>query len=526
MLLGLLLLSSVGDISPRITGDSQQAAIGLGFSSASIVPVSSGVPVFERGDQIWAESFLNHTVLAVLWSPNQTSLVTSRYLYSDSPSILYVFGTNDTLGEWEIQVLETGQPPVAIQLTSGENVAASVAGPSLSGGEATYAASVELGGAYSIQACLLGEERHFASVRLPDLVSTGTLQVGSVGDSLSVIQNGTVLNAFSYEFEFYQPYSYQLPGSGGLDTVQVEVGHSVPTLVTSVGNSTQNVTVNWLASPREGRFDARAVVVSSQGAQLIEFPILLTADGILPLQGCAALVAVSSSNFQITASLGTSPSRWPRQLLLMYEWDGVEAFDFFPISSGVSSAVIRGGPWDATLEGAKVSVSSQPVTGSASASGTDVFYSGPPSSFPATVGITLSLLGRSADLRVNFQEPFTSGVIEAPVGELSVLVTSGGVDVRNASVSVVGPGGTLFNITRSDPVVFALLPGSYTFSASYQTRTVAGTANVTAGAKATVVADLASSSYDPGILLLMAAAAAGLAANVLVWLVLPRRAYR
>lgn len=526
LLLGLLLLSSLGDVTPQTMGATQQAALGLGFSSASIVRISTGVPIFERGDQLWAESFYNHTVAAVLWTPNQKTLMASRYLYPESPSILYVFRTNDTLGDWVIQTLDTGQSPFTIPLVSGENVTASVAGPALSGNQATYTASVEMGEAYSMQACLLGEAPHLASVRLPNVVSTGTLQVGRAGDSLSVTSNGTVVSPFSYEFEFYQSYSYRPPGSGALDTVQVEVGDSIPTLVTSSNNSTQNVRVNWLASPRQGRFDARAVIISAQGAQLIDFPILLTADGVVSLKGCAALASVSSSNLQITASLGISPSRWPRQLLLLYDWDGVESYGFSPISWGVSGADVRGGPWGAPLEGAKISITSQSAMGSASASGSQVFFSGPPNSFPAVVGMTVSLLGRSSNLQADFQEPFSSGDIEMPAGELSVGVVRDGANVRGALVNVVGPGGNLSDSTGSGPAVFVLLPGSYSFSASYQNRTVTGTAAVTAGAMVQVVADLTLTPYDPGVLLLSVAAALGLAANVLVWLVLPRRDFR
>lgn len=523
LLLLFLLVSPLGSAVPKVVEESQQSALALGFSAASLSPVSDGVPVYERGDQLWAESFYNHTVLAAVLAPNQSSVVASRYLYPDSPSILYNFGTNDTLGEWDVQILESGQPAVPVQLVSGGDVEASVSGPILSGGAATYSASVGVGDAYGIQGCLIGENLNIVTVKLPNTVSTGILQVESTGDSLSVALNGSVVASFTYQFELYQDYSYELPGSAGLDTFEVEVGLTSPNVVSGTWNGSQTTALDWLATPRPGRFDLRTIITSVSGAQLLDSQILLANGSMVQLQECAALISVSSNTFQMTANLDISISRWPRQLLLMYDWGGVEDYEFTPIDSAVSRVEVTGGPWEAPLKGASISIGPGALPGVTSTSGSVLYYAGLPGSFPVAVNITVSLLGRSSGLRAVLEEPFSSQVVAVPAGQLVVSVTSGGAVVRNASVEVVSPAGSLSGNTISGSATFVLFPGSYQYTVSSQNQEKNGEATVVAGAKSQLVADLTPPPYDLTTLLLVAAAIAGVLANLLVWAFMPRR---
>ena len=522
----VLILILMGALITFATPTGAEAAppqLGLGYSATSVIPVSTGLPVYTRGDQLWAESFYSYPVLVTLIGANQTIVVPPRYLYPESTGLLYVFGNNDTLGSWKLQLLDSASPPAIFQLVGSEGVNASVTGLSLVGNTASYAVSVASNVTYSDQACLLGAANPTVTVRLPPLLSSGSLRVQWTGGSLSVARNGTVFNSFTYSFELLQPYSYELPGSGGLDTVQLEVGFSAPIVVTQVNSSAQSVPMTWLATPREGELDLRTVVMSQSGPQTTEVPVLFYGGGMVSLSLCTPLVHLTTSSFVLGANLDLPPSRWPRQLLLLTAPDGVESYSLYQIPWGVARAEIVGSASGAPLTSATLEAGSVPTGDSLSIFGDEMFFAGPAVSFFGSVHVIVSQLGRTSALNVSFLSPFTAEVSQVPAGELRVSVTSAGELLGNASVSVAGPGGSLTRTSGSHPVVFELLPGSYNISATRGAQTVAEAAVVAGGNSTQVGMDLTPQNTGSALIPLLAAALAGLCANVIVWLVLPRR---
>jgi hypothetical protein len=95
--------------------------------------------------------------------------------------------------------------------------------------------------------------------------------------------------------------------------------------------------------------------------------------------------------------------------------------------------------------------------------------------------------------------------------------------LANGTVTVTGPGGGITVLLHSGKAVFSLLPGTYSFSASQGSRVASGSATVSEGITTKVTVDLTPPSSDLSLVLLLAAALSGLAANVIVWFLLPRR---
>jgi hypothetical protein len=499
--------------------------LGLGYSATSVVPVSAGLPVYTKGDQLWVESFYSYPVVAMLLAANQTIVAPPRYLYPESTGLLYVFGSSDPLGSWKLQLLGSDSASVVFQLVGADGVNASVTGLSLSGNTATYAISVTGNGTYSDQACLLGVANPTVTIGLPPLLSSGSLRVQWHGSSLSVTRNGTVFNSFAYSFELFQPYSYELPGSSGLDTVQLEVGFSVPVVVTQVNASAQVVPMTWLASPREGEFDLRAVITSQSGSQTTDVPVLFAGGGMVSLSLCTPLVHLTSNAFMLSADLDLPSSRWPRQLVLLSSANGVEGYSLYQIPWEVARAEVLGGPSGSPLTSATLTAGSAPTGDSLSVFGNEIFFAGPEGSFVGSVHVTLSQLGRTSALNVSFSSPYTAEVLQVPAGELSVSAVSGGALLGNASVTVASPGGSLTRTSGSHPVVFELLPGSYNLSATQGVQTSLANAMVVAGNSTQVVMDLTPQGEGSAFIVLLAAALAGVGANVVVWLVLPKRVF-
>jgi len=517
----ILIGTLVGYVSPS-SAATPPAELGLGYSATSVVPISAGVPVYMRGDQLWAESFYSYPVVVTLFAPNQTVVTAERYLYPTSTGILYVFGDNDSLGTWKIMLIDSAAPPVFFQLVQEESSNASVTGLSLSGNTATYSVSVN-GDFNSDQACLLGEASSSVTVKLPPLLSTGALRVQWQEGSLTVTRNGTVLSPYTYSFELLQSYSYELPGSSGLDTVQLEVGFSNPVVVTQVNTSAQLIPLTWLATPREGEFDLRTVVSSPAEAQVAESSVLYTRGGLVSLDLCAPLVSVPSSSFKLSADLDLPPSRWPRQLLLVSMQGGVESYAFYSIPWSVARAEIVGGQSGKPLSSTSATVGSVPAGGLVSTFGGEVFFAGPQESFPTTVQVGLSQLGRTWRLNATFVAPFTAELLRASTGSLNVNVTSGGKALSNASVTVVGPGGSITRLSGTRPLLFELLPGSYNLTAQQGAQTETRTVLVVSGNTARAAMDLTPQSSDIQLVLFVAVALVGVASNGVVWFVLPRR---
>lgn len=517
----LLLLSS--SAIPAGTGTAEalpHANLGLGYSATSIVPVSQAIPVYTRGDQLWIESFYGSPVVAQLVPPGGGTTASTRYLYPDSTTMMYAFGSNVSLGGWSIQVLGVALAPVVVQLVSAKQLNASATGVSLLGNTARYTFSVAQEGTTSLQGCLLGESVDTVTVGLPPTVSPGALGIRREGGSLSVSRNGSVYAPFEYSFEFFQDYTYQITGSNGTDTVNQEVGYSQPVVVTAPASAPENVSVSWFAPPRDGELDLRTVVSYSSGDQVSDSRVLFTGEGMISLGSCSPTYSIYSDRFNMTSDLSLPPSEWPRELLLTYTSEGLGSYTLYPLPWEVGRAEVGAG--QNLSSSASITLGTVPPTAVASVYGREVFYVGPPGAFPASEQVTLTLLGRSTTLNATF-EPFASDTLAAPLGDLKVRVTAGGESLSNSTVTVSGPSGEITESARSGSAVFALLPGAYQYSASLPGRSAGGNATVVAGGTTQVAADLSPSGTDVQLIVIIGVALVGVAVDALVWVVLPKR---
>ena len=493
--------------------------IGMGFGPSDVQPISSGIPIYTQGDNVWVESYYSATIDVELQSPIGTLVTPITVVEPGQLFDLYQFGPNDTSGAWSLAVTTSaGLTNVPVELVSPDtSLVPAFAGDRLSGNRINQTFDLPATDAYNIEVCTVGE-------LLPHQVGFGLL--GGLNGTIEVALNGYAASVTTFGIpspvslwiEFYSQYTYALEG-GGTASQNLLVA-STPVASFSPPGGNQTIPLGALIPLRLGRFDMRVFVRTSAGLTLHDFQLLRPSDeSWASLAGCTSTASVSSGVISLSTDLDSANSSWPRQLLTMYSFDGQESFTQTAVPGTEAAVHLRDFPAGGQLTGVSINASApglQTTDWDAYNSSAYFLTDGK----PTVLSLDLSFSGVITKvLNVSIQGTYSSKTVSIPAGTLVASTTSQGAPLSNATITVSSPGSSPTIIKQSPPGSISLLlpPDNYTVSAEYSGNSASKGVAVTPGHISTVDIDLTRESVPVATYLLLAAGVAGIIANVFIW---------
>lgn len=529
-LLGLLLTTIA--FQPGLAAQASAAAnsststvpLSLGFSESSLSPVSGGTPVYTVGETIWAESGYNYSVALSLASAGAPSGVSSGAVVAElnlEPQLvtpIHTFAAADADGVWNI-TLESTQGPVVVPVRF-VNLADHrpiLLGPlqySLDGGNLSISAQANLQDFYDQEVCAAGSASGAPVIALPrDMGELGSIAL-TPGNPFGLSTLG-VLEPVSFWFELYQTYALNEGGTNNLVADNLKAAQSQPLDIISDGPTT--TVLSWNTPLRAGRYDLRAYFQNSTNLEVFQSSVLILSDSSwVSLSNTCLPHLVQSSGISYSKSLTTGQGDWPRTLYYMYRTFGVEAVVAYPVRANVSSVNLEASPWNASLQDAKVSVTSSAGVLQTSQEGSSLFVLA--SGYPAQLNYSLDI-GGAVDISqgaLTLDGSFTTQTLEVRLAELTVHVLSD----QNSTVTLDAKGSHGVNVTSgpvgSNHTMALFLPtGSYNVTASQAGESQSAQIGLTDGVAAAVTLNLNAFMGLETILAVTAAIA--VIANILVW---------
>lgn len=522
----LLLTVPVPVLAQGAVQPSAGSTLGLGFSPSSIVPLSQGIPVYTTGDQLWVESYADGVVSVVLVPPSGTGNLVASRLNPFSPTLLYTFSAADTPGKWNLSVPETGGEKTSITLVQGPRVDIRLESFTLDQTNASYSFSVSPSAGYDVVACLEGSQAEGAAV-IPSANDAGADVVvsrdnGNFTEGLA----GTVAKPFEFWFELHQGYGYSVPGTPGITLRDVLVGQANSQEFDVNTTAPSSATVVWYAPPREGRFELRAFVRTGSGLYVYSLPVFLTpGGGMVWVKSCSSTQSAVSSSLTLSAPVSVDPVKWARNVYLLYRYEGIEEITSDSLSVGLAGVEALASPWNQPFTNSTITVTgNSPVIGSVLINGA-LYVAANITAFPLAATIRLSTPGGETSASVVIASPFSILSVSIPAGELSFVLHGGGSASNGTKLKLTGKGGTLRLDNAPVRGVFYLLPGTYNLTATNGGVSRSATVEVNASGLETEAFDMAPQIQGLTVILyvLGVAVVAGVALNVWLWIVRPRR---
>jgi hypothetical protein len=520
VLLSLLLLAGFVPYASAQTPETSTPAIGLGYSPATVQPVSEGVPIYSQGDNLWFESYYNTTVEVQLLRPSMVGAMPITPVFPGQLFNLYTFNGNDTSGLWHISLLtSTGVETVPVTLSSpGSSLGPSFMKENLRGNRLNQTFSLPPTDAYDIQVCSTGEmvETGFTFGLSNGVAGTVTVGMDGSSDLFEITVAGSDVPV-SVWLELYSPYTYRT--ADGTVSQNLLVATTPILSMAPPGNSTLVPLVQQ--SPlRQGRFDMRVFVRTPSGLQLRDVPLLRAFGAWISLSGCTSMASVHSQEFSLTTNLDSANSSWPRHLITMYSMNGQESYNLTNVPGGEATIHLRGYPSGEPLSGVTITASApllQQSDWDVANSSIYILTGGIPSPSSVTVGLSFSGVV-SETMNVSILGPYTSKSLSVNVGNLDVSTTLQGKPVTNSTISVTSSG--MSSTTQkgfAGGVSMLLPPGNYTVSANYSGNSVTKVVRVTEGHITTLSLELAQPTVPYLLYTLIGVGAGGLVLNILVW---------
>jgi hypothetical protein len=521
--LGLLLVPAAALAQPGGTTVTVSAGpgFGIGFGPLSIVPLSTGTPIFAPGDSIWIRSYENSSVLLLsLTAPNGT-VARGAFLQPGGLMSLHTFTAGDPVGEWTVQgtlastgatynatVALTDPPPPLIPRFDGAN---------LTYNDLALTFSVPATSDYNMQACTMGLATNSSiEYGLPASLG-GTLVAYMEGNSVYVKTPATS-SPFSVWFELWALRGYQEGGSIvsvttlAADTRVIDAG---PT------EEIQSATLNGQLNLRVGRYDLRTFVRDSSGFEAYDSRLLKTGPGTwVSLDGCTELTSVTSPSFTMNTNLDRANSTWPRTLVMMFDGGGVGNFTITRVPVMEARIDVRSEAQKGALAGVTMSAGGPGVQSWDSFS-SSIYLIG--SSFPLNVTVGINFEGVvSTDFVAQVMEPYSTATLLVPTGTLHVLTTAEGAPLSNATVTVVPEAGVsvplpTFRTSDAGTLTLTLPPGVYNMTASSAGRTATARVSLSSGGSAEAEFDLGAKTFPYLLYLEAAVLVAAAALDALVW---------
>ncbi len=508
---------------------SSSVQLEVGFSPATLGPVTDGVPVFTWGDTIWVMSSSSTTTYSVQLLDSAGDMVSQAQATPGVPVELYTLEVRDGSGAWSLVVEASGSSTVeTIPLT----VAADTPVPFFMTGDSISRAGVlNLNFSdeadpqtYGFLACAFGSSPpETVSVPIPTGLGVGTMLVALNGSNIVAGPSpvaSTVTNSFDFWVELYQNYSYIVGSSSTLVSRDVEVGSSAAVPV-SPGENSVTTPFSDALNVRPGMFSVRVFFHSSSGFYAAEASVLLPLNlgHWLSLQGCVARSSPTSSSFALSSTLNNATTLWPREVYLIYDENGIEAYSGTAVPVQPVVVDVVSSPWGAPLSDSELTFVPGPGIEHSTSEG-EFFYA-VASFYPVEVGV--SLLPGQRPLAVAVPTGFTYEEVLVNSSRVVVQTQVGedGAPASGANITVSFGNTTLSQVTRaSNASVFYLPPGgSYDVTGAYAgvNRTVAVSPGV--GTTSTVTLSFPGPP-NPIILyetILTITAVAGSVLAILVW---------
>jgi len=500
--------------------------IGLGYGPTSVQPISQGVPVYSRGDNMWLESYYNATIDVTLVSPQGTAK--TGFVAVDPGQLfeLYSFKSTDPSGNWTLSVTTLlGVNDVTVFLVPPDSsLKPTFSGARLEGNLLNQTFALPRTDAYDIEICTEGQ----------NVASNFGFSLGGLNGSLTVslLNDSAVFSAYgipsplSAWLELYSQYTYEISGGGKSSPGSLIFSQDLLVASTPVISlyppEALNQSVAFLQQMpiRQGRFDLRVFDRTASGLALHDAQLLRTAGGAwIPLGGCTSRASAFSSELSVTTDLNSANSTWPRQLLTMYSMSGVESYTEIPVPRGEAAVHFRTYPDGGPLTGVSFTASMAGLASSdwdVASSSVYLMTSG----LPGLLSIRLSFSGIVFEtVNVTVAGPYSSKTLSMAAGTLTVSATQQGKTLANATISVGAQGSPPVAIKTGAPGSSSILlpPGNYSVSASYSGVSSSRSASVTPGHISSVSLDLTQQSVPVLLYALIALGAGGVAVNIFLW---------
>lgn len=514
-LIVILAMVTPAVVKAQVAPPSLTLGFGLGFGPTSIEPLTKGVPVYSIGDQIWAQSYYNDTVVYIAVTPPSGTPVPASDLGPGQLEDLYTIAPTDPTGNWTLEAFT--QTGASIHFTfQVENGSAALQpkfdSAGLQGDALSLGYSIPPTAAFDIQACEFGVfQSQIASFTLPPSIGGGmAVSMGREGVTISA---PSALVPFSGWLELYASRSF----TNGSSLVSEEVlAAQTPVLTLGANSSVTSALVDEL-NLRVGRYDLRAFVRGPAGLAAFEAPFLLTnASRWVSLTGCNQLSDVTSGSFALTSSMDATNSTWPRSVYLMYSVGGVDSYAEVNVPAVEGRVDLRAST-GLGFPGAALSLSgSQVMTWSANA--TSLYFVG--SSFPANVTVHIDYRGVTSDaFNVTVPGPYAYVSQKVDVGTLVALTKNSGLPQENATVYVSAAGGApvAFDSGVNANETLTLPPGTYNVTVSYSGRSATDQVQVTSGSTSTAILDVSPPVPPYSTYGLVAVLVVALGVNLFIW---------
>jgi hypothetical protein len=512
LILGLAPRGSVGQVGTL-------PDIGLGFGPSTVQPISSGVPVFTQGDNIWLESYYNTTIDVTLQTPQGADKTGVVAVEPGQLFLLYALGGADPSGPWTLSVASSvGVTDVFVFVVSPDtSLKPAYGGARLNGNELNQTFTLPATDAYDIQLCSVGQSYENAFAFGPAGGVSGTIAVSLEGNSSQFTVSG-ITSPLSTWLELYSQYSYDTGGGG--TTSQNLLVATTPVLSVSPPTTTQELSLVQQMPLRQGRFDLRVFDRTTGGLALHDAQFLRTVNGTwISLTECTSKLNAYSSVLSLATNLDSANTTWPRHLLTMYTMVGIESYTEIGVPGGEAAFHFIDFPDEKPLTG----VAFTPFAPGLSASDWDTANSSVyllTSSLGGSLSIRLSFSGIAAEtLNVSNPGPYSSKSLSVDAGTLVVSAVQQGRPLPNATLTVGAEGSQPVIVKANAPGSASILlpPGNYAVSAAFGGVSASDAATVTPGHISTVSLDLGQQAVPVVLYLLVVLGVVGIAVNVLLW---------
>jgi len=499
----------------------------LGYGPSTLFPISQGTPVFSAGDQLWARSHYNSTLVLMVspYFPSNTTYFLGP-VEPETPTRLLLVNDTDPQGMWSIQVVNSSQPPVLFLVSNAASAPSdlTMTEARLNGGALdmnfTTSPSPQLQDA---QACTLGSQDPSAAVvPVPPIVGGGTVALVMDGNRIEATASGPGAGNFTLQVDLYYPYAFLAPNSTSIILFRsARAATTGPVLITR-SNPSASMVLQTDGRLKSGRYELRVFFGGPQGISLAPTEVLVPGANSWVWLGTCQITQVYSNDFTIAAPLGADPSTWPRTLWLTYNAFGQQGFANLSLGVNLAALTFMGVPWQVPLSSYDIRAVASTGTRQIDVQNGTMYLilSSPEASANYTVGLGGQTFFTGA---VGPIEPFTSAVIPLNVSQLAVTHFVGGLAHEGSTVSVSNSAGELISAetNKNGQVMFYLPAGAYNVTAAGGNSTESQSVTLPLGQKFALDLGLQTSTGTSDMALgwaLGAIAAAGVVVNVILFL--------
>lgn len=512
-------------------------SLDMGFGPQELVNVSELVPIYALGDNLWMGFSYNQSSSFSLFAPGGVAPVANQTVQPGSVFLLHTFGQHDPIGSWTLTVRSAfillARIPFAVVPSGGANPPGS---PVLTGstvspnGSLSLAFAMDTGLAHGLEACLLGSDSGAAAVvTLPS-------QVGNFSLSL-VSANGSLTGRFAPTAGAGQPppfdlwvelrylYSFSSPSDPALQLGGEELVASTQPETFSSPLAPANFTIplDAYAHLRDGKYSVVVYFRNHGGLFLEQTTVLFLGGSWVWLGGCSPLVSAGPL-FKAEVPLRNFAD-WPYRIFVSYADNGTQGYVKADVPTNLTSVAVDVVPWGGKLPaGYTLGIVSNKSVSAFQAFNSTMFVQS--RSLPAYFEASVSFHGVVVDAHTfNLTGKYETLNWDVPLGKLQVAVQLDTEPVQGSTVRVLGPSGVVESgkTGTAGTISFLLPAGNYTVESTFGNATSAKQAAISAGEESTVLfSSVSSVDYTPDYVL-GAVAVLAAAANLWVWLRLPRR---